>query len=128
MRAYLQPWKLATFAVGMAWLFWGAWAGIAPDWDYGISLIMGLWAYVTAPWAVRVFWRRAWRLMPLALLAGYLGVDGWYWLYWSLTDPAALFMRSANAPASTTLYRLAGFVWLHNGTLRELVGKRGVQG
>lgn len=121
MQNYLYTWKLLTFAIGMAWLFWGAWAGIAPDWDYGISVIMGLWAYITAPWAVRTVVEGNWRQTPLALLALYLGVDGWYWLYWSLVDPSALFMRPANATASTTLYLLAGAVWLHNGTIRTLL-------
>lgn len=120
MKGYLMPWKLVTFIIGMLWLFYGAWAGIAPDWDYGISLIMGVWAYLTAPWAARVLIRGDVCAWPLAALAMYLGVDGLYVIYWSLMNPEALIMRSANAYASSALYALAGFVWMHNGTLFDL--------
>jgi len=95
MKGYLMPWKLLTFVIGMLWLFYGARAGIAPDWDYGISLIMGVWAYLTAPWAARVLIRGDVCAWPLAVVALYLGVDGLYVIYWSLMNPEALIIRSA---------------------------------
>lgn len=49
--------------------------------------------------------------------------SGVYWLYWHLANPQALVMRSANFSASSCLYWLCGFVWLHLGTLRTLLDK-----
>jgi hypothetical protein len=121
MSEYLRPWKLASFAIGMAWLIWGAtYAGI-PDWDLGISLIMGSLAYLTAPWSVRVLVARDWRRLPLALFYYYFTVDGSYWLYWSAVNPDALFLREANFYASSCLYGLCGFIWLHDGPLKDLL-------
>ena len=48
MTEYLRPWKLVALGCGMAILFAGAvWPGI-PDWDIGVSVLMGLLAYATA--------------------------------------------------------------------------------
>lgn len=122
MNEYFRPWKLLTFACGMAWLIYGALNYDIPDWDIGISLIMGLLAYVTAPWTVRVLIRRRLRLYPAALFAWWFTVDGSYWLYH--TAMGNEMFRLANFPASTTLYFLCGFIWLHNGSLRELLENR----
>lgn len=122
MNDYFRPWKLFTFAGGMAWLIYGALNYAIPDWDVGISLIMGLLAYVTAPWAVRVLLQRRYRLYPLALLAWWFTVDGSYWLYH--TAMGNEMFRLANFYASTTLYFLCGFIWLHNGSLRELIERK----
>jgi hypothetical protein len=92
----------------------------APDWDVGISFIMAILTYLSAPWFIQVFKRLDWRMMPLALLAAWFSIDGSYWLYWSALKPEALFMRPANAFASTFLYLLMGMVWMYNGSLREL--------
>ena len=60
--------------------------------------------------------------MPLALFGMWFSVDGIYWLYWSWRDPVALeMMRSGNAPASACLYGLCAMIWLHDGTLREIL-------
>lgn len=117
----LRPWKLATFAFGVIVLVLGAQTVGAPDWDVPISLIMATLAYVAAPWTLRVLLERRWRAMPFALFATWFTVDGCYWIYWSLRNPAALaWMRSANAPASLALYGLCGVLWLYRGSLREL--------
>lgn len=48
-------------------------------------------------------------------------VDGCYWIYWHFKDPVTLeFMRSANAPASLSLYAICGVIWLYRGSLKEL--------
>jgi hypothetical protein len=124
-REYLRPWKLTTLAIGLALLLIGADYYPAPDWDYPISFIMAILTYLTAPWAVRVFMARRWRMMPLGLFFWYLTVDGCYWLYWSAVSPVALEMREANFYASSCLYFLCGFIWLHNGPLRELLTRTG---
>lgn len=118
----LRPWKTVTLAAGLAWLIWGALTLHIPDWDVGISLIMGLLTYVTAPWSVRILIQRRWRWIPLALFFWWFTVDGSYTLYHTLMGNDML--RLANFYASTALYWLCGFIWLHNGTLKSLWQKR----
>lgn len=118
---YLRPWKLATFAIGIGMLLVGADYYRAPDWDYAISVVMATLTYLTAPWSVRVLKDRHWRWVPLALSWYYLAVDGSYWLYWRSVNPDALDMREANFYASSCLYWLCGFIWLHNGPLKKLL-------
>src|SRR5438445_204052 len=43
--------------------------------------ILRVFAYVAAPWSMRVMVERRWRQWPLMLLATWFGVDGCYWLY-----------------------------------------------
>lgn len=124
MREYFRPWKLTTLAIGLGLLLVGADYYYAPDWDYTISFIMAILAYLTAPWAVRVFMIRNWAMIPLALFCYYFTVDGCYWLYWHIVDPNALEMREANFYASTCLYWLCGFIWLHNGPLNKLLKRQ----
>ena len=118
---YLRPWKLSTFGVGMAWLFWGALHEGAADWDLGISVLMGTLTYLTAPVAARILMARQWHRMPLALAAYWLSVDGCYRAYWQLVNPDVLALREANFYASSCLYWLCGFIWLHRGPLRDLL-------
>jgi hypothetical protein len=116
-----RPWKLATFAAGLALMLFGATQSIAMDWDIGISLIMCPLAYVLAPWCVRVLVERRWRWLPLALLAAWFGIDGAYALYWGLKDPEVLaLMRDANLRASSPLFALCGVGWLYRGSLADL--------
>jgi hypothetical protein len=119
---YLRPWKLFTLAAGIALLVIGALADIAPDWDIPISFIMALLACLTAPWSLPVLLERRWRLLPLALLATWLTVDGCYALYWHFGNPEALaLMRAYNFPASLALYGACGVLWLYRGSLGQLV-------
>jgi hypothetical protein len=57
-RAYFseldRPCKLASLAVGMEWLLFGAINYEISDWDVGISLIMGGLTYLCAPWSVGI--------------------------------------------------------------------------
>ncbi len=121
---YLRPWKLASLAVGLGMLLLGADYYNAPDWDYAISVVMATLTYLTAPWSVRVLKDRHWRRVPLALFWYYLAVDGSYWLYWRSVNPDALDMREANFYASSCLYWLCGFIWLHDGPLKKLLPRR----
>jgi hypothetical protein len=122
MSEYLRPWKLATLAIGISLLVFGSFYYPAPDWDIPISFIMALFAYLTAPWSLRIFLERRWWLVPVALFATWFTVDGCYWIYWHFRNPAGLeAMRSANFLASLALYGCCGVGWLYRGSLRELV-------
>lgn len=120
LQEYLRPWKLMTLALGLALLVAGSFYEQAPDWDVPISLIMGLLAYLFAPWSLRVLIERRWRHWPAMLAATWFTVDGSYALYWHFQDPLALaLMREVNFPASLSLYGMCGLVWLYRGSLRE---------
>lgn len=118
---YLRPWKLSSLAIGISLLVLGAIYTPAPDWDIGVSFVMAGCTYLTAPCSMRTLLQGRWRLMPVAALATWLSVDGFYALYWQINDPEALaLMRSANAPASLALYGLCGMLWFYQGSLAEL--------
>jgi hypothetical protein len=120
VKELLRPWKLGTLAIGIALLVAGSYYEAAPDWDVPISLIMAFFAYLTAPWSLRVIVERRWRCWPVMLFATWFTVDGCYWIYWSIRNPLALdLMRSANWPASLCLYAMCGLVWYYQGSLRE---------
>jgi hypothetical protein len=109
---YLQPWNMATLAIGIALLIGGSFYYQAPDWDIPISLIMAAFSYLTAAWSLNVLVKRKWRQFPLMLFYTWWTVDGCYALYWYFKDPVALeMMREANWPASLCLYWACGLVW-----------------
>lgn len=118
---YVRPWKLFSLSCGIVLLMIGARYSGLPDWDVSISLIMAVFAYFTAPCSLRVFLERRWKLFPHALFWTWFSVDGTYTIYWHFVDPAALILRPANAAASLALYGMCALVWLHHGTLRQLV-------
>jgi hypothetical protein len=124
LTEYTRPWKLITLMVGIALLIFGSFYYDAPDWDIPISFIMALFAYLTAPWSLRVILERKWRLWPAMLFVIWFGVDGCYAIYWYFKNPAALeMMRDANFLASLSLYGMCGIVWLYQGSLRQLVSE-----
>lgn len=119
---YRRPWKLASLAMGIGLLVFGAYYTPVPDWDVPISFIMAIVTYLVAPWSMRVILERRWRQWPLMLLLTWFAVDGCYALYWHFTDPQVLaMMRPLNWPASLPLYGLCGMLWLYRGSLNELV-------
>jgi hypothetical protein len=121
---YLRPWKLITLAVGIALLVLGSFYVKAPDWDIPISFIMAMFAYLTAPWSMRVLLERKWQLLPFVLFFAWFTVDGCYTIYWHFMNPEALIlMRKANFPASLALYGICGIVWLYRGSLRQFVSE-----
>ena len=121
MREYLRPWKLFTLAIGLALLVFGALHYNQPDWDVGISFVMGLLAYFTAPWGIIVLKAKRWKFLPLALLAYWFTVDGSYVLYnaW-VGRPVWPELRAANFFASSLLYLLCGLIWLPRMPFREV--------
>ena len=120
-REIRRPWKLATFAAGLALLILGSFYYQAPDWDIPVSIIMATFTYLTAGWSMRVILFRQWRDWPLMLFFTWWCVDGSYALYWAIVNPAALaLMREANWPASLSLFWMCGLLWAWNGSVREL--------
>ena len=124
MSEYLRPWKLATFALGVALLIEGAFYFKSYDWDAGISVVMATLAYVTAPWALRVVLERRWKALPAALLGYWLTVDGSYVAYnaWA-GHPVSAEFRRANFFASSVLYLACAILWLPRKSLREIVAE-----
>jgi hypothetical protein len=126
LRELRRPWKLATFAIGMGWLVYGALNYGIGDWNLGDSLIMGGLTYLTAPWSVRTllvclregpkYW---WVWSVAALLVGWAVVDGSYLLYNVLSHHPTY--RWANFYASSLLYLLAGAVWQYRGSVNDFI-------
>lgn len=128
MTEYTRPWKLASFAVGVALLIAGSFYYEAPDWDIPISLIMATLTYLSASWSLRVIVERRWKLWPPMLLATWFAVDGSYWLYWHFKNPVALdTMRGANFLPSLSLYMICGLIWFYRGSLRQMFSDAGAQ-
>ncbi len=122
----VRPWKLLSFGVGMTWLLYGARNYGISDWDVGISLIMGGFTYLCAPWSVRVTLHclrhrpRFWGLwIAAALFVAWIVVDGVYVLYHTIMGNQML--RLENFYASSALYFLAGAIWLYSGSLRDFL-------
>ena len=129
-RAYItelyRPWKLFSFIIGMIFLFYGALNFEIPDWDVGISFIMGPLTYVCAPWSVRKilyavlhrprFW---WLWILIALVVSWFAIDGVYVLYH--TAVGNIMLRKDNFLVSSPSYLILGFLWLYTGSLKELL-------
>jgi hypothetical protein len=114
----MHAWKLATLALGIGILIAGAAIEQLPDWDVGVSVLMAVLTYLTAPFFIRTIYRQQWRMLPLAVFLAWLSIDGSYCLYSEAMGH--IYVREANAIASTPLYLIMGFVWLWDGTLTEL--------
>jgi len=119
-----RPWKVASFIAGMAWLIYGAINYHIPDWDIGISLIMGGLTYLCAPWSVRVIATcirhrpKNWILWILiSLFIAWFVIDGVYVAYHNIMGNR--MFRLDNFFTSSAMYYQAGFIWLYRGSLRE---------
>ena len=108
-RELVRPWRLAALAVGLGILIAGSHLTPSADWDYPICFIMGLWAYVFAPWTVRAIVYLDWKRLPLAWIFAWAGIDGVYSLYWWLRGFDALqVFRGPNIAYSAPLYFIFG--------------------
>ncbi|MBO4528774.1 MAG: hypothetical protein J5743_14165, partial [Victivallales bacterium] len=97
-RALIAPWRLCCLALGLVLLCVGSHVTPSVDWDYPISFIMGICAYVCAPWTVRALVYRRWKWLPVAFLLMWVSIDGVYSLYWWCRGFDALqIFRGANA-------------------------------
>lgn len=116
---FLRPWKLATLSAGIALLIFGAWYEQLPDWDVGVSILMAVLTYLTAPFACRVIRYRQWQDIALAAFLAWFSIDGSYVLYSEAMRH--IYVREANAFASTPLYFMCGLFWMWNGAVREFL-------
>lgn len=118
---YVRPWKLITFGIGVLLTIVGACYDLAPDWDIPVSIIMDTFAYLAAPWSLRVILERKWRLFPIMLFVTWFTVDGCYAIYWHFRNPDVLeAMREANFGVSLALYGICGVIWLYQGSLKQM--------
>lgn len=122
----LRPWKLATFAIAMALLIYGALNFHIGDWDLGVTLLMGTLTYVFAAPGVRALagaLRQPRHLglldAALALAIAWFVIDGVY-LAWHTLVGNPIY-RADNFRASTPIYFMAGLFWLYRGSLGEMV-------
>lgn len=102
--------KILTFAIGLAWLLWGALFFDYPDWDIGVSLVMAASTYLTAEWVVSTVMERRYKHLPAAAALAWWAVDGCYWLYWSMVRPEVM-IREGQWLMSLCLFLLCGFIW-----------------
>lgn len=124
IKEYLRPWKLITFAAGLAILIGGALYYKISDWDIGISLIMGTLTYIAAPRALYIVKSRHWRKFLIMFFVYWFTVDGSYMLYNAYFDhPIGAELRRANFFASSLLYLLCGLLWSQQMTLREFLSE-----
>ena len=108
-RELVRPWRLAALAIGIGILIAGSHLTPSTDWDYPICFVMGLWAYVFAPWTVRAIVYLDLKRLPLAWLFAWAGIDGVYSLYWWLRGFDALqAFRGPNIAYSAPLYFIFG--------------------
>ena len=121
-----RPWKLSSFMIGMAWLLHGALNYGISDWDIGISILMGGFTYVCAPWSVSVILvcvrdrPRFWLLWIMAALLVALAVVDWLYVAYHTAMGNQMF-RLENFYASSAFYFLAGAIWLYRGSFQEFV-------
>ena len=125
LAPFLRPWKLLSLAAGLSFLIGGSYYYRFEDWDVGISLLMGIMTYLFAPWSVRMLVLQQWRWLPVVLFLYWLTVDGAYVAYNEYFGH--WYVREANFYASSCLYWLCGFIWLHDGPLRELFRTKTVE-
>ena len=126
-RALVAPWRLGCLAAGLVLLCVGSHVTPSADWDYPISVIMGVCAYVFAPWTVRalVYRRRKWLVGAFAVM--WLSIDGVYSLYWWCRGFYALqTFRGANAFYCLPLYFALGFAMNVEFARSEESQRRGV--
>lgn len=119
MNELIRPWKLATLAIGLAFLYWGALNLNCPDWDIGNSTLMAIWTYLLAPPCARIIMQRRWALMPLVPLAWWFCVDGLYVAYNGLAHLP--IYREANFWASSCLFWLCAFIWMPRAPIKEIL-------
>jgi hypothetical protein len=115
-RAFLTPWKLATFCVATTGITLIAPYTGDPTWDYFDALFMSVLAFTTAPWTVGALYRVVQR--KLAAQQGFVAFCVWmfsaswsYDLYLLVRDGFYPVTWLANLFASSLLYLSAGLFW-----------------
>lgn len=120
----LRPWKLISLLIGMSWLLYGAVNYHIADWDVGVSILMGVLTYLTAPWCVTTIFHCLrnrtghWVLWIIfSLFVSWIVVDASYVIYHRLVGNQ--IYRAENFYASSALYFLTGMVWMYQGSLSD---------
>jgi len=120
LRAYgrylLVPWKLAVFAPAAVFVTFAGQFAYDDTWDFVAGGGMSLLTYLTAPWAVGVFfrcgkgWRPRWH--ELVALVACLFSASWFYDGWLLfRDGYYPETWLPNLGISPALYLLAGALW-----------------
>lgn len=110
--------KNVTFAIGLAWLIYGALNYQLQDWDLGVSLVMAFFTYCTADLTIRILRNRQYKLFPVAVLLTWLSTDLCYTAYWMIVDESRM-LRGEQWLPSLCLYLLCGVIWSSLPTHRE---------
>jgi len=120
-RFLLRPWRLGLFGAALAGIVWLAPYSGDPTWDYVDGVFMPVLAYITAPWAVGVFYR--FRISLADLKVVYVALCLWlfsaswsYDLYILLRDGFYPPTWVANLVLSSILYLAAGCLWSLTGS------------
>lgn len=101
--------NLFTLAIGIAILCYGAWYEQMQDWDFGVSFLMAILTFLTAPFVCQTIRQLNWHMMPFAAILFWFSVDGSYWLYNFIAGHS--MVREANFYASAPLYFMCGLFW-----------------
>lgn len=115
---YGRPWNQATFVAGLGLLIVGSFHYQFSDWDVGVSIVMALATYLTAPWSLTTLVQCRWRWMPLAVFYAWLSVDGVYWVWHTLSGNEML--REAQWQTSVLLWLMCGVIWFPYDRLRTI--------
>ncbi len=112
---YTTPWRLLSLYLGTGLLCIGADIYQMPDWDAGVSFLMAILCYLTAPWAVHVLRNREWKHIVLAVFLSILTVDISYNLYNGFLEREHYPVE--NFLASMPLYWLMGVFWYYGADI-----------
>jgi uncharacterized protein involved in response to NO len=112
--------KNVTFAIGLAFLLYGALTFHIQDWDVGVSLVMAFFTYCSADLTVRILRNRQYKLFPVAALLTWLSVDIAYAGYWMIVDESRM-MRSEQWLPSLMMYLLCGVIWTSLPTTQQFL-------
>ncbi|MBJ6725260.1 hypothetical protein [Geomesophilobacter sediminis] len=109
-------WKVVTFLLGAVGTSIIAPYTGDPTWDYYDAFFMSTFTFLSAPWAIGIFWKalrrqcRWWELY-CAVCLGLFSASWSYDLYILLRDGSYTPMWRENLYASSFLYLLAGLFW-----------------
>jgi hypothetical protein len=116
VRFLLVPWKIAVFVPAAVFVTFAGQFAYDDTWDVVSGGGMSLLTYLTAPWALGVFYRCGKRLRPrwheLVALVAMLFSASWFYDGWLLfRDGDYSDMWFPNLMVSPALYLLAGALW-----------------